>query len=621
MADLQAKISQARQAGYGDAEIASYLAQDADLGGKITQARDAGYSDKEVLAFLERPPEPKRKRNVYGEVAGAMANFNRGLGIGDEIAAAGNTAVGLLKGDIQPGGLLTGFRQNMADQRTLEDQYAADRPNTAGLLRGTGMAATAAVPAGGSVGLLAQSPRALNMARGATAAATQAAAYELADRGSLAERVGSASAAATNPATLALGAAAGALGPAARRAKAPTRAQTDAQVLADVGVSTTLPQRMGQGAKQIEDLLTRFPIIGQAVSGARGRQVEQLNRAVALKALRPVGVSLPKEVKPGFAMVEYVDDALGDVYDGAAKLVSTISPESKTAFADDLAVISERKADLPGNVANQFDSIVENRLARLARDDASGSLVKRIHSELGQLQSEAARKGESTLASMLGDTRRALMGVIERESPEAGELIRKADAGWGVYSIMNDAAASASNRGGVFLPGQLNTQVRAAGRSMGSNMTGKGKAPLQDMATAATRLIPDSFGNPGTANAALLSGGGVGAMTAPVETAIAAGALTAASTPYMLMGRKILTELPENASEAQLRSAADDLAELVKRDPAVRSLYEQITARLQRVAGVAGAAASGGWAPGGVESVEAGGKVYYPDGRVEDLRP
>ena len=429
----------------------------------------------------------------------------------------------------------------------------------------------------------------MNALRGGVTAATTGAAYAAADRGTLGERLGAAREVATSPVTWGLGAGAGALAPAARKTKAP-KPKTDGDVLAEVGVSTTIPQRMGRAAKGVEDLLRRFPITGQAMAGAQDRQIEQLNRAIGLKALQPIGRGIPKEVKPGFEMVQYVDDALGSVYDDAAKLAPRVQLDDE--LLSQAEQIGARRVDLAESDAAQFDRIVKDRLTRLSSGEASGEMVKKIHSELGGLQAEASRQGKDTLASMLGDTRRALMGLIERTNPEAGKLIRRADEGWAVYSIMNDAAAKASNRGGIFLPGQLNTEVRSAGRSVGSNMTGKGKAPLQDIATAAARTIPDSFGNPGTANATLLAGGGWGAITDPVSTGAAATGLTAAATPYFLMARKVLEELPETASVQQLTQAERRLAAMASREPSVEALRREVAARLAAAMGLFSASAA-----------------------------
>jgi hypothetical protein len=551
------------------------------------------YSDMPRDAFnakigLKTGPARGESRPLMSEITGLMANFNRGLAVGDELTAAGNTVVNATRDAVsgkQGPGWGDRFKTELGRQRGFEDDFIARRPNAGNLAKGTGNAVTVAVPTAPAL----QGGRLLNMARGATSAGLSAAAYGLADRGTPQERLAAAASAGTNPLVLGLGAAGGALAPALPQVAKP-KPRTNADVLKEVGVTTSLPQRMGGAVKQGEDLAMRAPILGPAISGARNRQVEQLNRAVGLKALEPVGMDLPANIKPGFEMVEHVDDALGSVYDQAAKLVPSARVDQP--FLDDLASISERKADLATPTADQFERIVDQRLQRLGRPDANGALVKQIHSELGKLQREAARKGEDTLSGMIGDTRRALMGIVGRANPEAGALINQADQGWQVYSIMNDAAAKASNRGGVFLPGQLNTEVRAAGRGLGSNMVGKGKAPLQELSTAAAQTIPDQFGNPGTANAIGLGGLIVGAPTNPVGTAGAVAGLGAAATPYFLMGRKVIERLPENASTAELAGAVDDLGALAKVDPAVAELRAQVAARLAAALGVTGAAAS-----------------------------
>lgn len=614
MADLSNQIQEAKKAGYSDDEIASFLGKsDPTLAPKITQAKSAGYGSADILAHLStaapapaKPaPKPTAKakpsNSLLDYASGMMANVNRGSGIGDELAAGFNTATNVLSGKVQGQGLMGSlnaigddYKNSLAHQRQIEDTFTQEHPHVAALSRGTGMAGTMAVPGGSAAQTFAQGGRVANALRGATTAGLTGAAYAAADRGTVDERLKAATDTAKSPLALGLGAAFGAASGGARptNALAPKVAAkpSDGQILADIGVSTSIPQRMGRTAKALEDLTKRFPILGQAVSSYTDRQIGQLNRGVALTALEPVGLSLPKDIKPGFEMVEHVDDALGSIYSQAADMVPAVPHEAIQALQGDLLQIGARKADLAETTAAQFDKIIENRLTRLAAPGAAtGALVKKIHGELGALQAEAARKGETTLSGMLADSRQALMSVIAKSNPEAAALIKKADKGWQIYSIMNDAAAAANNRGGIFLPGQLNSQVRSAGRGMGSNMTGKGKAPLQDIATAASRTLPDSYGNPGTANALLLGSGGVGLATAPVQTIATGAALAAAATPYLLAGRKIIETLPNSATRRELERAAADLARLAANDPKVADLQRIVAARLGRSAGMAGA--------------------------------
>jgi len=540
---------------------------------------------------------PKPKRSWQGEVTGFMANVNRGLGIGDEMAAGFKTGVNIFSGKVPITEAGADFRRSMADQRQIEDSYAADRPNVAALARGTGMAATAAVPAGNTASLFTQGSRIANMARGAGLAATQAGAYAAVDRGTIGERGAAAGRAMVDPATLVLGAGGGAI---ATRRKLPTpkpaKAPTSGDILADIGVSSTIPQRMGRSAKGIEDLGKRAPILGPAQIGYQERQLGQLNRGVGLKALEPVGIGIPKEIKPGFEMVEYVDKKLGDVYDEAANMTPVVRMDD--TLLSEAETIGAKVADLTESEQRLWASSLKDKLTRLSSGEVTGKMVKKIQGEVRGRRAEHAKKGNDTLAGMYGELERAIIGTVARANPQAASLIAKADEGWKVYSMMNDAARAASAKGGVFLPGQLNTQVRRTADRMGSNMAGKGKGPLQDIATAASEIIPDSYGNPGTANAIGLGGAGVGLMTEPVTTLAVGAGLAAAATPYMLAGRKVLETLPPTASRAQLAEAARKLAELASRDPEVAALQREVAARLSRAAGVAGGArASGQSAP------------------------
>lgn len=338
------------------------------------------------------------------------------------------------------------------------------------------------------------------------------------------------------------------------------------------------------------DLALRAPIVGPAISGARARVNTQFTRAPALAALRPIGETLPATLKPGFKTVAYVDERLGKVYEDAAALVPMATVDDQ--LASELADIAARKADLPESQAAHYDSIIANRFARLQRPDLSGAMVKKIQGELRTLAREQNAKGETSLGGMLEDAATSVMGIVARADPEAGAMIGRADEGWRVYSMMNDASAAASAKGGNFVPGQFNTEVRRGGRGLGSNMVGKGMAPMQDLATAASSVLPDQFGNPGTANAVGMGALGMGLLKAPVETAALAGGLTAAATPYFVAARRVVEQLPPNVGREELEAAAKELADLAGRDPSVAPLLQAVQARLGRFGGLVGTAAT-----------------------------
>jgi len=178
----------------------------------------AGIGAEDPYAGIGAPvaQQSKPKRPPINPITGAMANVERGLGIGDEMAAGFGVVGGLLSGVHrfgvdQPGNVFANnaamlgqaYENELGAQRRREDTYSAEHPNAAALARGTGMAATVAVPGGqGAV-----APNAFaRMGQAATGAAATGAAYAAADRGSIPERIQAASEAATNPLNLVFGA-------------------------------------------------------------------------------------------------------------------------------------------------------------------------------------------------------------------------------------------------------------------------------------------------------------------------------------------------------------------------------------------------------------------------------
>lgn len=579
-------VQGARKAGYTDDEIAGFLAKETkfDLAG----AKKAGYSTSEIVGHLTST-KAAPKATLLDKATGFMANVNRGLVVGDELAAgikALPKAVGALaSGD--GSGALGAFRDGMADQRGVEDTFQASNPRMAALGRGVGNAATLAAPGGPVTGVLANASRAGNVVRGATAAGLTGAGSAALDRGTLAERGKLASETARNPAVLAAGALGGALAPAARRPTA-TRAVTPANTLRDAGVQLTPGQRMGGLAKSTEDLAQRAPILGPAIRGARQRGGESLVRAVGNRSLAPLGETVPAEIATGRDLVGYVADRLGREYDEAAAMVPQVTLDAP--FQERLTQITREAGELGPQAAQQLQTIIDNRIAPLlARPNISGAEVREVQSQIQRLgaiadaSDDGAQRAVGGMLDGLGDE---LGGLIGRANPEAAERIARAGEGWSNYVRLRRASANSKN--GIPTPGQLTTAVRTSDRSVGKGRVARGDAVLQDLTDAASEVMPDAFGNPGTADAVGLGALGTLAITNPVKGLATAGVLGAAATPYMLMARRVADQVPRDATQRQLQEAARTLRDLAQRDPNVANLYREVSARLSRVAGVSG---------------------------------
>lgn len=182
--------------------------------------KDSGPKKVEGNPFVSKD----RKKSVGDEITGFMANVNRGLGIGDEMAAGAQMVSNALTGRRPIKGvtdLPAAYRDAMAGQRAVEDDFAERRPLTAAGARGTGMAVTAAVPSGATV---ASGNALMAGLRGATGAAASGYGYGLADRGTLEERVKNANVSAAVAAPLGFGAGAAASALTGRARSAPERA-------------------------------------------------------------------------------------------------------------------------------------------------------------------------------------------------------------------------------------------------------------------------------------------------------------------------------------------------------------------------------------------------------------
>jgi hypothetical protein len=186
--------------------------------------------------------------------------------------------------------------------------------------------------------------------------------------------------------------------------KARTTRQSDVATLRSYGVNPLPGQARGGYAKNTEDIAVRAPLVGPAIVGARGRVNNNLNRAVALEALNPLGVKLPKNIPAGRKLVQFVEAEFDKVYTAATTRVPRLARDAD--LDAELAEIGAGKADMPPELAQTFDSIMASRLERLNKPDLSGAAVKAIHSELGTLQRQyGGREGpEAILSSMLGES-------------------------------------------------------------------------------------------------------------------------------------------------------------------------------------------------------------------------
>lgn len=346
------------------------------------------------------------------------------------------------------------------------------------------------------------------------------------------------------------------------------------QTLRSEGITPTVGQVLGGGAKATEEKLSSLPIVGDAIKSAQGRAVDQLNRAVANRALSPVGSTLPEGVA-GRDAVDFVGSELGKRYDA---LLPGMTVKADGQFASEVNSLRGmvRNGSIDPKYATAFDRFMQNNvLSKFKGQNAlTGQTVKDIESDLGQ---HAARLSQSQdpdarlMADALKEVQSSLRGMIERSNPQASGELKAINSGYANFKRLQRASSSVAAEDGVFSPAQLQNAVKALDRSKDKAAFARGDALMQDLSDPAKAVLGNKVPNSGTADRGLMS------LAALVDPRVAAMALTA-PVFYSQPGQKALAGLL--ASRPQGAEAVADA--LRKSSPGLGLLAGQVGAGLLR---------------------------------------
>jgi hypothetical protein len=376
--------------------------------------------------------------------------------------------------------------------------------------------------------------------------------------------VGSVPAAVASAPAAARGVVAARPGPPRIRADRPPTRGDSVRLLREIGTDMTPGQRVGGMAKTLEDLLQRVPGPGWAIRGARDRGNQSFVAAVTQDALQPIGGRISPTTGIGAEMVADAQAQIGAHLDNAAAAIPQIAPNRE--FAEGLWGIRQ---GLPARLQGKFDEVLATYLdpALLNSGTMTGAQLRTAESRVN----EAARSG--LRATVMDDNQigEALSGAVAQikslleanATPEVADDLRNGRLAWAKMVRVLDASRRAG--GNAFTPGQFASAV-AAKESRKDNI-GRGTGLMQDIARAARTVLPDQFGNPGSADAGLLAAGAVGAVANPGAAITGAIAATPPTIAYLSMARNIASRVPQRASRTQAENAARELAQLAQQAP------------------------------------------------------
>lgn len=323
------------------------------------------------------------------------------------------------------------------------------------------------------------------------------------------------------------------------------------------GITPTPGQIMGGRWQTLEDKLTSVPGLGDVIQSARGRGLDEFNKAAYKRALTGIA-DTPQEV--GRGGVQAVKDALGTSYDD---ILSRTGFKADDSFNSSMATLSELTKNLPSREARQFKQIIEREVSgQMAPNGGmTGEVVKRVESQLGK-EAKTFNSSSDAYQNKLGDALREaqqiLRDTISRQNPQVAEELANTNAGYANYARIRDAASRSGSESGKFTPAQLAAAVRSADKSVGKGATATGTAFMQDLSDAGKAVLASKYPDSGTAGRAAAGLGLFGGAAAidPTTAMIMAGS----ALPYLPVLNKATA-----AALAKRPEQAEKLAELIRK--------------------------------------------------------
>ena len=344
---------------------------------------------------------------------------------------------------------------------------------------------------------------------------------------------------------MAVGAASGVLGSAATKGISRVlnpQTREAVRLLLNEGVTPTPGQILGGTAQKIEDKLTSAPILGDVISSAREKGLNEFQRAAYRRALDPINAQAPQQT--GREGITAVRDALSSAYN---TLASKLSFKADNQFNSSLTQLRQMAQTLPPQQQQAFDSVIATQLTGKMTPAGlmNGETLKAVESELGRLA--RGYRGDASfdnrqLGDAISQVQRLVRENLSRMNPQYADELSSINAGYANYARLRDAAGRSGADMGNFTPSQLAAAVRGGDASVGKGGYATGNALMQDLSDAGKSVLSQKYPDSGTAGRlsmpALLAGAGAGAgaLLAPKTAAV----MGAAALPYLPGGRQVI---------------------------------------------------------------------------------
>jgi hypothetical protein len=298
------------------------------------------------------------------------------------------------------------------------------------------------------------------------------------------------------------------------------------------------------GMRQSEEQLKHFPILYNFIRRGEGRSLEGFQRATANQTLEPLGATVPRNVKTGHALVDWVDDRIADAYNRVLPKISLGHNE----WGDFLGSPEFREA--VGGLNEQEEKYVGDQLNRSFGGRFKQGILTGNDFKFGERQFRntafARERSEPAVSDAMSELLGQLRDRLADTNPEYGNELRNINLSYAM-SMRLRGAANKAGANGEFSPLDLQQAARRQDLTNEKGSFARGHALLQPFAEAAHNVFGKDV-RPGTPynppsfqrlQHAMMTGAGLGAAggmasggvgRAGIGAGIGAGA---AALPYL----------------------------------------------------------------------------------------
>ncbi len=277
------------------------------------------------------------------------------------------------------------------------------------------------------------------------------------------------------------------------------------RLLNERGISMTPGQILGQDGfigrrlGALENAIESVPFIGGNFRDRRMQGVGEYGRAQLEENLGSIGFDAAGDQFDG-DMLGRAQRAVGDAYG----FLDGRTFQSDPQFVDELAAALDAGRSVP-RVGEEFGAIMDRQVAPNLPPNGvvSGRGFQDTLQTLRGARSDFAKDG--AMGGMAGDAisdiEAALMGMVERQAPDAIEGLGRANQAYAGLVPIENASITGANSGNQFTPAQygraaVNNTKKFGGRSAAA----RGDIPGGELQRAAQEVLPSQIPNSGTAD-------------------------------------------------------------------------------------------------------------------------